>query len=740
MKKISILCLSAFAFFSVRAQDNTSTDTTKNKSITLDEVVIAVNKEEETKKTVAQQVQVLTSQDIRKSQAQSTADLIASTGIPVQKSQMGGGSPVIRGFEANRILLVIDGVRMNNLIYRGGHLQDIIKTDNNSLDRVEILFGPSSTIYGSDALGGVIHLYTQKPLLAVGDQSSNIQVNTTSRYGSVNNEMTEHFDFNFGTKNFGSLTSCTYAKFGDLMGGKNQNPFYATSYGERTFYVKRFNNKDSLVKNTNRYLQVGSAYSQYDLMQKFLLRSNEHITQGLNFQYSGSSNVGRYDRLTDPSSTTGLKSAEWYYGPQMRLLTAYDLNMKRPEGKLEGIHLGLNYQALTESRHNRNFGSSYKNNRMENVGIIGANLDVQKKIKTNDIRFGIDIQLNSLKSTANKEDILADTSGKLDTRFPDGTNSMNNFAAYFSHTLKINEELTLTDGLRAGYSILHSTLVDTALQFHLPYTEIEQKTPVYSGSIGLINCPSDDLKLSMLLSTGFRVPNVDDVSKIFGSSPGMVIVPNVDLKPEKTVNCEIGITRIFNKKTRWENAIYYTTFTNVAVVDKFQMDGKDSIIYDGTLSAVYANQNKDEAYLYGFSSQLISKLDDHFMMTLGINYTYGRIKTDTSDAPLDHIPPFMAQTKFAYVNNKFSSDFSINYSGAKKLKDYYLNGEDNEQYATPMGMPAWFTINYRVSYRIHKSITVQAGIDNVFDTQYRTFSSGINAPGRNCFLTVRGNF
>ena len=220
----------------------------------------------------------------------------------------------------------------------------------------------------------------------------------------------------------------------------------------------------------------------------------------------------------------------------------------------------------------------------------------------------------------------------------------------------------------------------------------------------------------------------------------MVIVPNVDLKPEKTVNCEIGITRIFNKKTRWENAIYYTTFTNVAVVDKFQLDGKDSIMYDGTLSAVYANQNKDEAYLYGFSSQLISKLDDHFMMTLGINYTYGRIKTDTSDAPLDHIPPFMAQTKFAYVNNKFSSDFSINYSGAKKLKDYYLNGEDNEQYATPMGMPAWFTINYRVSYRIHKSITVQAGIDNVFDTQYRTFSSGINAPGRNCFLTLRGTF
>lgn len=733
MKKIVILCASAFVFIHAFAQES---DTTKNNSVTLDELVISANKEEETKKTVAQQVTVLTSKDIANSQAQSTADLIAAAGFQVQKSQLGGGSPVIRGFEANRILLVIDGVRMNNLIYRSGHLQDIVKTDNNNLERVEILSGPSSTIYGSDALGGVIHLYTKKPVLASGDKNSTIKVNFMSRYGTAAKEITDHLDFNFGRKRFASLTSFTYSRFNDLMGGKNQNPFYTSNYGERPYYVERINGKDSLIKNSNRYLQVGSGYSQYDLMEKILFRQSEYLTHGLNIQYSNSTDVPRYDRLTDPSGT-GLKSAEWYYGPQTRLLAAYDMNIRNPESPFEGIHVGLSYQAIEESRHNRNFGSNFKNNRIEDVGVIGANLDFQKKVKKHDMRFGMDAQLNSLKSTANKENIVVDTSGKLDTRFPDGTNSMNNFALYFSHTWKINEQLALTDGFRAGYSMLHSTLVDTATLFHLPYTNIEQKTPAYSGSIGLTHSPADDLKLSLLLATGFRVPNLDDVTKIFGSAPGVVIVPNVDLKPEKTINYEIGITKIFNNKTRWENSIYYTTFKDVAVLDPFKFNGQDSIMYDGTMSQVFANQNKNEAYVYGFSSNIFSQLSELFKLKMGIDYTYGRIKTDSADTPLDHIPPFMAHVSFTYTNNKFSSDFFINYNGAKKLKDYFLNGEDNEQYATPMGMPAWFTVNFRASYKLHKMIALQAGVDNIFDTQYRTFSSGINAPGRNLIFCAR---
>ena len=182
-------------------------DTSKN--IMLDDIVISVNKVKETKNEVAQQALIMSSTDIRSAQSCTTADVLSDFGIPVQKSQMGGGSPVLRGFEASRILLVIDGVRLNNLIYRAGHLQDIIKTDNNIIDRIEILFGPASTIYGSDALGGVIHLFTKNAMLA-SDDKLNLTLNVLSKFASSNNAFTEHLDFNIGKKRFASLSSITY--------------------------------------------------------------------------------------------------------------------------------------------------------------------------------------------------------------------------------------------------------------------------------------------------------------------------------------------------------------------------------------------------------------------------------------------------------------------------------------------------------------------------------------------------
>jgi hemoglobin/transferrin/lactoferrin receptor protein len=730
------------AFFTMQAASSYAqtqdTDTTDEKAVSLNEVIFSANKTAETKRTVAQQVQVISKEEIENLQSQTTADLISNTGsVYVQKSQLGGGSVSIRGLEANRNLLVIDGVRMNNLIYRAGHLQNIVTTDNNAMERVEILFGPSSTIYGSDALGGVIHLYTKSPKLS-SNGSALFNTNAAIRYGSVNNEMTGHVDVNYGRNKFASLTSFSYSKFGDLKGGKNQNPFYSTSFGERPYYVERINDKDSLVKNSDRYLQVQSGYTQYDLMQKFLFQQNANLSHGINIQYSTSTDVPRYDRLTDPSGT-GLKYAEWYYGPQTRLLTAYDLNLKNGTGFFDAMHFGLNFQDVIESRHTRRFNNNNLQHRNEHVNVIGMNLDFQKRLGSHNLRFGLDGQYNTLKSTADNENITTGESKPLDTRYPDGNNRMTNAAIYLSHTWEINDELTLVSGLRAGIISLHSSFKDTSF-FKLPFKEADQNNTVISGNLGIINTPSDDLKLSLLVSTGFRAPNVDDLAKVFESAPGNVIVPNTSLKPEKTITTEAGLTKIFNTRSRWENTIYYTRFFDAIVTDKFQFNGQDSVLYDGTLSRVLANQNKQEAYIYGFSTHLNTQLAQRFMMGLTLNYTYGRIKTDSADAPLDHIPPFMARIDLNYRTDRFSTDFFINYNGWKRLKDYYLNGEDNEQYATPEGMPAWFTANVRFSFKAHKYITLQAGIDNIFDTQYRTFASGINAPGRNLFGTIRFHY
>ena len=622
---------------------------------------------------------------------------------------------------------------MNNLIYRSGHLQNILTVDQIALDRAEILFGPSSTIYGSDALGGVIHLFTKKPIFSDSEKLLT-KVIAQSRYSSVNDEFAEGLDINLGGKQFASRTVLSYSQFGDVRGGSNQNPFYTKSYGTRDYYIDRINGKDSIVKNSDRFMQIGSGYKQYNVMQKFSFQQNDRVLHHLNLQYSNSSNVPRYDRLTDVSDGK-LKWSEWYYGPQERLMTAYDLNISN-DGFFQSTHLGLNYQAIKESRHQRRYTKDGLENRIETVGVAGFNFDMRHNDEPHEVQIGIDAQYNMLKSTANEKNIVTGETSPLDTRYPNGDNTMLNAAIYVSHIWKINREWNLTDGIRAGYATLNSTIQDNSF-FNFPSTSISQTNPVYSGSLGVVHHPSDDLKISFLVSTGFRVPNVDDLSKIFESQVGTLIVPNTSLKPEKTINTEWGFSKILNKRTRFENSVYYTTFFDAIATAPFQLNGRDSILYNGTNSPISANQNLGRAYIYGFSTTLKTQASEELGFLLSMNYTYGRLKTDSADVPLDHISPFMAKAQVIYSAKKFTQEFFVIYNGWKKLKDYRLDAEDNEDYATENGMPAWLTANWRLGYQATKHFTVQAGVENIFDTQYRVFASGINAPGRNLYLTLR---
>ena len=732
MKKITIL-LGLLCHIVCATNLRAQTDTIPNQ-IELNEIVISFNKSEERKNKIPQPIELIDSKAIERAQSQTTADLIAQTGsVMVQKSQQGGGSPVIRGFEASRVLLVVDGVRMNNLIYRSGHLQNILTVDQIALDRAEILFGPSSTIYGSDALGGVIHLFTKKPIFSDSEKLLS-KVTAQSRYSSVNNEFAEGLDIKLGGKRFASRTVLSYSQFGDVRGGSNQNPFYTESYGTRDYYIDRINGKDSIVKNSDRFMQVGSGYKQYNVTQKFSFRQNDRVLHHLNLQYSNSSDVPRFDRLTDISEGK-LKWAEWYYGPQERLLTSYDLNISS-DGFFQSTHLGLNYQAIKESRHQRKYTKDGLENRIETVGVAGFNFDMRHNDERHEIQIGIDGQYNTLTSTANEKNIVTGETSPLDTRYPDGDNTMLNAAIYVSHIWKINQEWNLTDGIRVGYANLNSTIQDNSF-FNFPYTSISQSNPVYSGSLGVVHHPSDDLKMSFLVSTGYRVPNVDDLSKIFESQVGTLIVPNTSLKPEKTINTEWGFSKILNQRTRFENSVYYTTFFDAIVTAPFQLNGRDSILYNGTNSPISASQNIGKAYIYGFSSTMKTQVSDELSFMFSINYTYGRIKTDSIDQPLDHISPLMAKTHLMYMRKKFTQEFFIIFNGWKKLKDYRLDAEDNEDYATENGMPAWFTANLRLGYQATKHFTVQTGVENIFDTQYRVFASGINAPGRNLYITLR---
>jgi hemoglobin/transferrin/lactoferrin receptor protein len=184
--KLILLFASTFGF----AQ--TQKDTIKTNQ--LEEVIIVSKKTPKSKELIPIQIESISQKEIEFQNYQNTSDLLSNSGnLHVQKSQQGGGSPTIRGFEASRVLLMVDGIRMNNLIFRSGHLQNVITVDENLLENVDVFFGPTSTLFGSDALGGTVSMNTKKAKY-LNNNSQYLSGNVSSRYGSVNQEKSVYFD------------------------------------------------------------------------------------------------------------------------------------------------------------------------------------------------------------------------------------------------------------------------------------------------------------------------------------------------------------------------------------------------------------------------------------------------------------------------------------------------------------------------------------------------------------------
>ncbi len=718
-------------------QAQESADTITGNPHSLNEVIVYANKFAEKFKRVAQTVDVLKTKE-QLTYQQNTADALINSGkIFVQKSQQGGGSPVIRGFEASRILMMVDGVRMNNAIYRAGHLQNIIAVDNMVLERVEVIYGPSSTLYGSDALGGVVNLYTKTPLLSDSGKTR-VSGSSTLRYSSATQEQRGNIQLNIGGKKWASLSSVTYGSFGDMIQGKNRADAYPL-FGKKDFMVQRSGNTDVVVANPDPEKQSPSGYQQIDVTQKFLFRASDKIQHLFNFQFSNSSDIPRYDRLTEKTAANVPVYAEWYYGPQMRNMVAYQFFATKQAGFFQDLKVNVSYQDVAESRISRRFQNSNKDYRWERVSVFGVNFDAKHYSNKNELHIGAESYTDFVQSTAERVNIVSGVKSRITTRYADGPTTMGSHALYAQHTYKMNEHFTINDGLRFSLVQMDARFVDTALT-RFPFTRARQSNKAITGNLGIVYASSTNLRAAFVLSSGFRSPNVDDLSKVFDSRTGMVVVPNTNLKPEYTYNAEFNINR-YGKVFNYGAAVFYTLFRNALVLDKSSFNGQDSIFYSGVKSAVYALQNKAKASLYGISVNASYNFSKGTSVDGVVTYTKGTFKDEQNgNIPLDHVPPVYGRFSLKHVAAGWNAEFYVLFNGWKRIADYNPNGEDNQIYATPEGMPSWVTCNLRAGASINKKLSFQLLAENLADRNYRYFASGISAAGRNFSLTLRAAF
>ncbi|UJH66065.1 TonB-dependent receptor [Muricauda sp. SCSIO 65647] len=706
----------------------------------LDEVIMSVSKWEQQRKDIPQKVELINAQSIALANPQTSADLLQQSGkVFVQKSQLGGGSPMIRGFATNRVLLSVDGVRMNNAIFRGGNVQNVISIDPFTVQNTEVIFGPGSVIYGSDAIGGVMNFFTKNPRFSFTDSLA-VSGSALYRFSTANTENTAHADVNLGKKKWASYTSVSYSDFGDLTMGEHGPDDYL-----RNSFVVRRNGQDVLVPNKDPREQVPSGYDQINFLQKFKFRPNNNYTYDLGLYYSETSDYSRYDRLIRPNNAgDGLRSAEWFYGPQKWFMGNFQVTKQGRNKFYDRVKLTTAYQFFQESRNERGFQDPTLFKTEEKIDALSVNLDFEnKKIGNLRLYYGAEYIFNKVNSDGSQQNIETSETSDSASRYPDGA-TWQTFAGYINGEYQIKPNFTVLSGLRYSQVWVDAQFDDSFFQF--PFEEADIITGALTGSIGFSWFPKENFQVTLNGSTAFRAPNIDDVGKIFDSEPGSVVVPNPDLKPEYAYNVDFGIRKNFNDKLVFSAATYYTYLVDALVRRNFAFNGQSEIEYNGELSNVQAIQNAAKAYVYGFEFGLEAFLNENWSLRSNLTFTEGvEEEEDGTDSPARHVAPTFADVHLLYKNSKLTTDLFLNFNGEIPFEDlafsernkpfiYAIDDEGNPY------SPSWYTLNLRSQYQISHALKASLNLENITNQRYRTYSSGIVAPGTNLIMGLEYSF
>lgn len=700
------------------------------KVILFHEVVISANKWEQEEHSISQQITPINKKTIAFQNPQTAADMLAGTGqVFVQKSQLGGGSPKLRGFAANSVLLVVDGVRMNNAIFRSGNLQNSINIDPNALEDTEIIFGPGSVIYGSDALGGVMTFRTINPQWA-STKPTTTSGNLLMRYANTANERTTHLDLSIAKQKLTLFHSTTFTALDDLKAGTNRSKRYKGHF-ERKIYAKRIKGQDQLIKNDNLNIQRFSGYNLFSTINKVKARPGKKMDIEYGIYYSTTSDIPRYDNLTETiGNTDSLKFAEWHYGPQTWQMHRLTWNLYQQTNLYDQARITLAYQKFKESRNDRLFGNEHLRVRSENVNMYSIAVDLDKALKNAHLYWGTDLFHNKVTSSAHKENLKTKAILPENSRYPNGGSTFTSSAIYGSLVHNIATKLVLNTSLRLNHIHLQASTKDsTALANDAAIIDLNNAS--INGALGIAWHLKKEQKLSYNISTGFRAPNVDDVGKLFEVGKS-IVVPNPNLKPEYIISNELAYEKKTDSFLGRINGFYSRLF-NAIVDGPYTINGQRQ----WNELDVFAKVNADKAEIYGASLIIQSELSK----SLAIEQTLGWVggKDLTNNQPLRHTTPIFGRSSLTFKHKKLQTQCFLEYNSHRNQADIPPSENRKPYLYTNNGSPGWYTLNIKASYRLNEYVEANAGIENILDQHYRPYTSGISAPGRTLTIALRAS-
>ena len=611
--------------------------------------------------------------------SQSTPDALSTVpGVWMQKTNLGGGSPFLRGLTGYHTLILIDGIRFNNATFRSGPNQYLNTIDPFLLENIEVMRGQGSVPYGSDALGGVIQLLSGSPEFT--ESGKDFKASLYGKYMGKGMEKTSRIEIETSFPRTAISGGATLKKLGDVVPGKGLDVLSPTGYSERSADVK--------IRH-----RIGA----------------NHLLTG-SVQYLKQEEVPLYHKIVSGAYS------KYHFDPQQHLLSYLRLESNNDSRLLSRITYTVSYQNSLEGRLKQKSNSSVTAYEKDRVSTMNGSMEVLSRPSSSwSITSGIEFYRDFVNSKTVLKDYSTGQSTTIRGLYPDRS-SADNLALFSLHSLDL-DRFTFVFGGR--YNVVRLSLTDDLSGD----TKISPSALI--GNAGLNYKISPRVRLVTSISSGFRAPNLNDVSSL-GIADFRYEIPNYDLKPERSLNSELGL-KIHTIRFSGNFFLFRNKLRDLIANVKSSYNGSDSI--DGY--QVYERVNLNEALIQGFEAEGRLHLFPSLNLLGNISFTHGQDLQ--SGTPLRRIPPLNSRLGVWVRKNHFTAQLEwIHAREQSRLSP----GDVDDSRIQDGGTPAWSTLDFSLGYS-GRFYSLNTGVQNIFNKAYRYHGSGIDARGRSFWISLK---
>lgn len=676
------------------------------------EIVVTATRRALLYKDVPRTVSVVSGRALEEQAPSTTPDALRELpGVLVQKTNLGGGSPFIRGLTGKQVLILVDGVRLNNATFRYGPNQYLNTVDPYAAERIEVVHGPGSVLYGSDALGGVVHIRT--PLgVEEGDEPRDPRhrARLYQRLASAERSTATRLDVSGTAGALSYAIGGSYKHFGDLRAGNGASPVGAVDI-------------DGVQPHTG-YDEMGlSASLRYRLGARSLLKAGYLAARQDDVPKTNNLIRSRY--LTEPDLINASAPQQLHLG-----YLAYERKIPGVLSMLRA-HGSVNVQSEGRKRRMASWtATQFEEDRVRSLGIGAQATSVL--VARQMLTVGFDVYHDRI---ASKGYEITDTAERIDRRghFPDGT-AYSNVGLYLQDEWQPANWLGLKLGTRFSRFQIRSDFGGLRVGPLGPLGVMKETYSDLTWSAEALWYLRSGLSLYTNIARGFRAPNVDDLA-VDGAWDSGRDVPNPEVAPEKVVQYETGL-RVDNRIFMFEAALFYNRYSDL-IERTYLDDGLDG--EPGTSDDLFQFDNVAKAVIRGAETRgrWYVAHTGHGSFSVSGNASYIRGQNVTAEQPIRRIPPAMALVGIRWDSGKAWGElFARGASRQSRLSA----GDIRDERIPDGGTPAWMTVNARGGYVFSDNVRFHLGLENVTNERYRIHGSGIDEPGFNIVMGAAISF